>query len=69
MRMTLKLSHEKIADERRARYLAAWPLTAQAEALHDAANGRPDKLARMNADFAAIKAALPYPAATAGADE
>lgn len=46
---------------RREAYMAAWPAHAQLEALTDAAAGRPEKLARMQADFAAIKAANPKP--------
>lgn len=61
MRVRLAAARDQVAAERQRRYLAAWPLANQAEALHDAANGRTEKLARMNADFAAIKAALPYP--------
>lgn len=61
MRLRLTATRETVAAERQRRYLMAWPLAQQAEALHDAATGRPEKLDAMTADFAAIKAALPYP--------
>lgn len=46
---------------RRHAYLTAWPVSQQMEALTEAAMGRPEKLDRMTADFAAIKAANPKP--------
>lgn len=61
MRLSIRLTAEQIAEERRRRYLAAWPMHAQLEAQHDAANGRPEKLERMTTDFARIKAELPFP--------
>ncbi len=54
-------ARERIRRQREARYLAAWPLPAQAEAHAEAAAERPEKLARMLDDLAAIRAALPYP--------
>lgn len=59
--ISLTTTAEAVSTERARRYLAKWPLPKQAEALHDAANGRPEKLAEMNAFFAAVKADLPYP--------
>jgi hypothetical protein len=61
MRIDLKKTAEQVRAARRDAYLAAWPLDRQAEALQDAANGRPEKLAMMNADFGLIKAGLPWP--------
>lgn len=49
-------------EARRLAYLAAWPLDKQAEATTDAANGDTTKLDQMNADFDAIRAAIPKPA-------
>lgn len=46
---------------RREAYLQAWPVPQQMEALTEAADGRPEKLAQMRADFAAIRAAHPKP--------
>ncbi len=54
-------ARERIRRQREARYLASWPLSAQAVAHSEAAGGRPEKLDRMLDDFAAIRAALPYP--------
>jgi len=51
MRVTLKAS----VDYRRELYLAAWPIHAQLEAHAEAASGRPEKLTKMLADFAAIR--------------
>lgn len=47
----------EVARERA--YLAAWPLTKQAEATADLLSGRPEAHARMLADFDAIKALYP----------
>lgn len=61
MRIALTLSREQVAALRRQRYLELWPLHAQAEAIQDHANGRPEKLTAMNADFDRIRAELPWP--------
>lgn len=61
MKIVKTRTREEIARLRERRYLALWPAAQQLEALHDAQNGRPGKLARMQADFAAIREELPYP--------
>lgn len=61
MRAGFRRSRADVAAERARRYLAAWPVAQQMEAFHDAATGRPATLERMTAEFAAIKAALPWP--------
>jgi hypothetical protein len=61
MKIRLSKSRDDIAAERQRRYLANWPLEEQMEAHAEAAAGRPAKRDQMLADFAAIKAALPYP--------
>lgn len=68
MRVTLVKTADQVRALRRERYLAAWPLHAQAEAHADAAAGKPDKLNRMLAEMAEIKAALPLPQATLDPD-
>ena len=47
------------ATRRRMAILARCPATRQQEALLDSANGRPERLASLNADIDAIKAAIP----------
>lgn len=61
MRAGFRRNRTDVAVERARRYLAAWPLPQQAEAHAEAAAGRPEKRERMLADFAAIRAALPFP--------
>ena len=55
-------TREEVAKLREAAYLKAWPAAQQLEAIHDAANGRPEKKARMEADFALIRQRFPFPA-------
>lgn len=55
------MTRVEVERERGLRYLAAWPLASQAEAHAEAAAGRPEKLALMLVELAAIKAILPYP--------
>ncbi|MBP7339644.1 hypothetical protein [Niveispirillum sp.] len=66
MIINLRKTRDHVARRRRAAYLAAWPLSRQMEAHADAANGRPETLAAMLADLAAIKAAHPYPPESEG---
>ncbi len=61
MRLTVAPCVEHIRTARQAAYLAAWPIHAQLEAHAEAAAGRPEKLQKMNADFAEIRAAHPLP--------
>lgn len=44
---------------RRMAIISRWPMWRQIEAHHDAANGRLETLALMNAEIAEIKAAIP----------
>lgn len=53
-------TNEEISQERRRRYLETWPEEKQLEAMTEAAAGRPEKQKQMLADFAAIRAGLPY---------
>jgi hypothetical protein len=61
MRLNVEPSLAHIDDERRAAYLAAWPVHAQLEAHADAAAGHPEKLNAMMADLKAIKLTIPKP--------
>jgi hypothetical protein len=60
----LKLRHvptdEEIRERRKDEYLAAWPIEKQMEAHSEYAQGRPEKLRQMTADFAKIRANLPF---------
>jgi hypothetical protein len=60
----LKLRHvptdEEIRERRKTAYLAAWPIEKQMEAHSEHAQGRPEKLQQMTADFARIRANLPF---------
>lgn len=61
MRLTAKPSLAHLRAERKAAYLASWPMESQLEAHAEAAAGRPEKLKQMMADFAEIRAANPLP--------
>ena len=61
MKIVASKTREQIAEERKRRYLEAWPVHRQMEALTEAAAGRPEKLERMQAEMAVIKESLPYP--------
>ncbi|WP_431854318.1 hypothetical protein [Azospirillum sp.] len=60
MKILKTRTREEIARLRERRYLTLWPAAQQLEALNDARNGQPEKLERMQADFAAIREELPY---------
>lgn len=49
------------SDARKLAFTSAWDVASQLEAFHDALNGRPDKLAAMNADFDQIRSTIPKP--------
>ena len=53
-------AREEVQEERRRRYLAAWPVEKQMEALSEALAGRVGKQDKMLEDFAAIREALPF---------
>jgi hypothetical protein len=59
MRVKLEASVDHILAERRAAYLAAWPIAAQLEAHAEAAAGRPEKQQQMLLDLARIKQSMP----------
>lgn len=54
-------TRDRVAQARRAAYLDLWPEAAQREAIIEAAGNRPDKMRALLADFAEIRARLPYP--------
>lgn len=60
MKIEYKRSREKTSELRKEAYLKLWPFEKQLEAMLDNGNGRPEKMDRMAADFAAIRASLPY---------
>lgn len=53
-------TREDVREERKRRYLAAWPLEKQLEAYAEALQGRPEKQTQMMQDLAAIREALPF---------
>lgn len=69
----MKIIHQPSDDEvrkrRQAEYLARWPVDKQLEAHSEAAAGRPEKLAAMTADFAAIRDTFPFTAPETPAEE
>lgn len=60
MRIVHVPTREEVQEERRRRYLAAWPVEKQMEALTEALSGREGKRDKMLEDFAAIREALPF---------
>lgn len=60
MKIAYKRSREKTRQLRQDAYLRLWPVEKQLEAITEAANGRTGKMDAMAADFAAIRASLPY---------
>lgn len=60
----MKLRHvpsdQEIRERRKDAYLKAWPIEKQMEAHGEYAQGRPEKLKQMTADFARIRAELPF---------
>lgn len=60
----MKIRHNpdkrEVQRHRKDEYLRAWPIEKQLEAHAEAAAGRPDKLAAMMADLAAIRLKLPF---------
>lgn len=60
MRIVHVPTREEVQEERRRRYLAAWPVEKQMEALTEALSGRDGKRDKMLEDFAAIREALPF---------
>lgn len=61
MQVGLRTTRAEVSAKREALILEAWPIGKQLEAHHDAANGKPAKLDRMNAEIAAIKTRYPFP--------
>ena len=60
MRVVHIPTREEVQEERRRRYLAAWPVEKQMEALAEALAGRTEKWEKMLEDFASIREALPF---------
>lgn len=60
MRVVHVPTREEVREERRRRYLAAWPVERQMEALTEAIDGRAEKQKQMLEDFAVIRKALPF---------
>lgn len=60
MKIAYKPTPEEVRKKRKNEYLARFPVEKQLEALTEAAQGRPEKLEQMTADFARIRANLPF---------
>ena len=60
MRVIHTPTREEVREERRRRYLAAWPVEKQMEALTEAQAGRVEKQEKMLEDFASIRKVLPF---------
>lgn len=60
MKIQHRPSDDEVRKRRQAEYLARWPVDKQLEAHGEAAAGRPEKLAAMMADFAAIRGTFPF---------
>ena len=56
----LSMDNDAIREERKKRYLEAWPITKQLEAQQDLTNGDATKWNEMQVDFKKIKEELPY---------
>ncbi len=53
-------TREEIREERKRRYLEAWPIEAQLEAMAEMYAGRFEKREKMLADFDRIRESLPF---------
>lgn len=62
MKVRHRPSDDEVRRRRQTEYLARWPVDKQLEAHSEAAAGRPEKLAAMTADFAAIRKSFPFTA-------
>ena len=60
MKVVYTPSREEVRARRRQCYLERWPVEAQMEALVEASSGRPEKLKKMQEDFAEIRRVLPF---------
>lgn len=60
MRIRHSPDKKEVQRRRKEEYLKAWPIEKQLEAYAEAVAGRPEKLATMTADLAAIRLKLPF---------
>lgn len=63
MHVELRKTAAQVADARRAAFMEPDFVARQLEAITDAAAGRPEKMAALLAEIAAVKAGLPMPPA------